>query len=55
MLLLLLGDVIVIEGSPEEVQVAKESLENFTEGLVSDGCGSGCGYHVLVDGYYGVC
>ena len=29
------GDVIVIEGPPEEVQVARESLENFTDGLVS--------------------
>lgn len=28
------GDSIVIEGPPDEVQIAKESLENFTEGLV---------------------
>lgn len=29
------GDVIAIEGPPEEVKHAKEQFENFTEGLVS--------------------
>jgi rRNA processing protein Krr1/Pno1 len=28
-------DTVIIEGPPEEVQLAKESLENFTEGLMA--------------------
>ena len=29
------GDTITIEGPPDEVQLAQQSFENFTEGLVS--------------------